>query len=102
MQAAKLAFIHVVDGGEAQEADVVLASCRKWLRAHKDAPPQKRDALLKKYLGRQADKEEGLTLFCSCNSLVLSKGLLYISTMPKVEVEGVLAFLVPPVSVQQL
>ena len=29
------------------------------------------------------------------NSLVLSKGLLYISTMPKGEVEGVLAFLVP-------
>ena len=29
------------------------------------------------------------------NSLVLSKGLLYISTMPKGELEGVLAFLVP-------
>ena len=31
----------------------------------------------------------------SSNSLVLSKGLLYISTMPKGEVKGVLAFLVP-------
>ena len=34
-------------------------------------------------------------LFCVCNSLVLSKGLLYMSTTPKGEMEGVLAFLVP-------
>ena len=39
--------------------------------------------------------EEGHALFHMCNSLVLSKGLLYVSTMPKGEVEGVLAFLVP-------
>ena len=39
--------------------------------------------------------EEGCPLFHICNSLVLSKGLLYISTTPKGEVEGVLAFLVP-------
>ena len=30
-----------------------------------------------------------------CNSLVLNKGLLYISMTPKGELEGVLAFLVP-------
>ena len=95
MQAAKLVPMHVVDCGEAQEADVVLAACRKWLKAGKDTPPQKRDALLKKYLGNQVDMEEGHALFRICNSLVLSKGLLYISTMPKGEVEGVLAFLVP-------
>ena len=34
-------------------------------------------------------------LFCMCNSLVLSKGLLYMSTTAKGEMEGVLAFLVP-------
>ena len=95
MQAAKLAPMHIVDWGEAQEADAVLATCQKWLRAHRDTSPQKRDALLKKYLGNQADMEEGCTLFHMCNSLVLNKGLLYISTMPKGEVEGVLAFLVP-------
>ena len=39
--------------------------------------------------------EEGHALFCMCNSLVLSKGLLYISTIPKGELEGMLAFLVP-------
>ena len=39
--------------------------------------------------------EEGHALFHVCNSLVLSKGLLYVSTTPKGEVEGVLAFLVP-------
>ena len=73
----------------------MLATDRKWLKACKDMPPQKRDALLKKYLGNQVDMEEGHALFHIRNSLVLSKGLLYISTMPKREVEGVLAFLVP-------
>ena len=95
MQATKLAPIHVVDCGEAQVADAVQATCQKWLRAHRDTPPQKRDALLKKHLGNQADTEEGCTLFHMHNSLVLSKGLLYISTMPKGEVEGVVAFLIP-------
>ena len=50
---------------------------------------------MKRYLGSQADIKEGHTLFHVCNSLVLGKGLLYISTMPKGEVGGVLAFLVP-------
>ena len=53
----------------------------------------KRDALLKRYMGSQADMEEAHALFCMCNSLILSKGLLYISTMPKGEMEGVLASL---------
>ena len=100
VQAAKLEPMHVVDMGEAQEADAVLATCQKWLRVCRDTPPQKRNALLKKCLASQADMEEGHALFCTCNSLVLSMGLLYISTTPKGEVEGVLAFLVPT-SVQQ-
>ena len=95
VQAVKLAPMHMVDLGEAQEVDTVLAASRKWLHTHKDTPPQKKDVPLKKYLGSQADTEEGRTLFCMCNSLVLSKGLLYVSTMPKGKVEGVLAFLVP-------
>ena len=94
MQAAKLAPMHMVDWGEAQEADVVLAACRKWLQTCRDTLPQKRYVLLKKYLGSQADMEEGHTLFYMCNSLILSKGLLYVSTTPKGEV-GVMAFLVP-------
>ena len=85
VQAANLAPMHVVNWEDAQEADVVLAGCRKWLKAHKDTPTKKRDALLKKYLGSLADMEEDCTLFCICNSLVLSKGLLYISTTPKGE-----------------
>ena len=55
VQAAKLALKHVVDWGEAQETDAVLAACRKWLKACKDTPSQKRDTLLKKYLGSQVD-----------------------------------------------
>ena len=39
--------------------------------------------------------EEGHTLFHMHNSLVLSKGMLYMSTTPKRDIEGVLAFLVP-------
>ena len=95
VQAARLAPMHVVNWEDAQGADMVLAACRKWLKACKDTPAEKRDALLRKYLGSQADTEEGCTLFCICNSLVLSKGLLYISMMPKGELEGVLACLVP-------
>ena len=90
MQAAKLAAMHVVNW-----EDTALADCRKWLKAQKDIPAEKRDALLKKYIGSQVDMEEGHALFCVCNSLVLSKGLLYMSTTPKGEMEGVLAFLVP-------
>ena len=88
VQAAKLAPMHVVDWGHAQEADTVLATCR-WLCTHKDTSFPKRDALLKKYLGDNADTEEGCALFCMCNSLVLSKGLLYVSTMPNGEAEGI-------------
>ena len=58
-------------------------------------PFPKRDALLKKYLGDNADTEERCALLHVCNSLVLSKGLLYVNTMPKGEAEGILAFLVP-------
>ena len=90
MQATKLALMHVVDWGEAQQADAVLAAFRKWLKACKDTPFQERDTLLKKYLDSQVDTDEGHALFCMCNNLVLSKGLLHISTMPKEEVEGVL------------
>ena len=95
VQATRLAPMHVVNWEDVQGADMVLATCRKWLKAHKDTPAERKDALLKKYLGSQADTEEGHTLFCVCNSLVLSTGLLYISTTPKGEIEGVLAFLVP-------
>ena len=39
--------------------------------------------------------EEGHALFHVRNSLVLSKGLMYVGTMPKGEAEGILAFVVP-------
>ena len=95
VQVAKLAPIHVVDWRKAQEEDVVLAACIKWLKAQKDTPAKRKDALLKKYLGGQAETEEDHAFFCVCNSLTLSKCLLYMSTTPKGELEGVLAFLVP-------
>ena len=93
--AAKLAPMHIVDWGEAQEEDALLATCRRWLRTCKDTPFLKRDVLLKKYLGDNVDIEKGRALLCMCNSLVLSKGLLYVSTTPNGEAEGILAFLVP-------
>ena len=93
--AATLAPMHVVDWGESQELDAVLAACRKWLHTHKDIPFPKRDALLKEYLDDNVDTEEGHTLFCTHSSLALSKELLYVSTTPKEEAESTLAFVVP-------
>ena len=62
VQAAKLAPMHVVDCGDAQEVNAVLATCRRWLCTCKDTPFPKRDALLKKYLGDNADTEKGGSL----------------------------------------
>ena len=95
VQAAKLAPMPIMDWRETQETDTVLATCRRWLHTHKDTPFPKRDALLKKYLGDNADTEEGHAFFHVYNSLVLSKRLLYVSTMPKGKAEEILAFLVP-------
>ena len=94
VQATRMAPMHIMDWGEAQEVDPMLAACRKWLCTHRDTPFPKRDALLRKSLGDHVNMEEGHALFHMHNGLVMSKGLLYVSTMPKREVEGVLAFLV--------
>ena len=68
--------MHIVDLGEAQEADPMLTAYRRWLCTHKNTPFLKRDVLLKKYLGDNADTEEWHALFRMCNGLVMSKGLL--------------------------
>ena len=39
VQAAKLEPMHIVDWEQAQEADVALAGCRKWLHLRKGTPP---------------------------------------------------------------
>ena len=75
--------------------DAALAACCKWLRIRKDTLLLKRDALLKKCMGTEAKTEQDKTLFRICNSLILNKGLMYMSTTPKGEAEGVLAFVVP-------
>ena len=95
VQAVKLAPMHIVDWAEAQEVDTALAACCKWLRLRKDTPLPKLDALLKKCLGMEAETEQGKMLFRICNSLVLNKGLMYMSTTLKGEMEGVLTFVVP-------
>ena len=95
VQVVKLAPMHIVDWEEAQEADAALAACHKWLHIRKDTSLPKQDALLKKCLGMEAEMEQGKTLFCICNSLVLNKGLMYVSTTRKGETEGVLTFVVP-------
>ena len=94
VQAAKLAPMHIVDWAEAQEADNALAECCKWLCLRRDTPLPKWDALLKKCLGTEAETEQGKMLFCIHNSLVLNKGLMYMSTTPKGKTEGVLTFVV--------
>ena len=95
VQAVKLAPMHIVDWEEAQEADAVLAACHKWLHLGKDMPLPKRDAFLKESLGAEAETEQGKMFFHICNSLILNKGLMYVSTTPKGKTEGVLTFVVP-------
>ena len=51
--------------------------------------------LLKEFLGVEAETEQGKMFFCTCNSLILNKGLMYVSTTLKGETEGVLTFVVP-------
>ena len=94
VQAARMAPMHIVDWGEAKEVDPMLAAYRRWLHTCKDTPFPKR-CIVEKVLGYNTNTEEGWVLFHICNGLVMSKGLLYVSTTPKGEAEGILAFLVP-------
>ena len=95
IQAAKLEPMHIVDWEQAQEADVSLAGCCKWLHLRNGMLPPRRDTLLKECLGAEAKTEQGKMFFHIRNSLVLNKGLMYINTTPKGKTEGVLAFVVP-------
>ena len=95
VQAAKLAPMHIVDWEEAQEADAALATCHKWLRLRKDMPLPKRYAFLKECLEVEAETEQGKMFFRIRNSLILNKGLMYMSTTSKGETEGILAFVFP-------
>ena len=95
VQVVKLEPMHIVDWEEAQEADAALARCRKWLHLRKDTLLPWQDAFLKECLGAEAEIEQGKMFFRIHNSLILSKGPMYMSTTPKGETEGVLAFVVP-------
>ena len=53
------------------------------------------DALRKECLGVEAEVEQGKMLFHIHNSLILNKGLMYMSATLKGETEDVLAFVVP-------
>ena len=95
VQAVKLKPMHIVNWGEAQEDDTLLATCRKWLHLWKETPLLQQDALLKECLGVEAEMEQGKMFFHIHNSLVLSRGLMYLCTTPKGKTEGVLAFIIP-------
>ena len=87
--------MHVTNWEEAQDEDMLLATCCKWISTKKDIPPQKRDALLKTCMGEHSDSEEGKALFRVRNNLTIKKGMLYVNITPKGETEGLLAFVVP-------
>ena len=57
---------------------------------------KKREALLRTWMGKHSDSEEGKTLFGVRNSFTMKKGMLYVNIMPKGETEGLLAFVVLP------
>ena len=58
-------------------------------------PLPRQDTFLKECLRVEAETELGKMFFRIHNSLILNKGLIYVSTTPKGETEGVLAFVVP-------
>ena len=95
VQAVKLAPMHIINWKEAQEADTALSACHKWLRLRKNMLLPRQDAFLKERLGVEAGTEQGKMFFCICNSLILNKGLMYVSTTLKGKTEGVLTFVVP-------
>ena len=95
VQVMKLEPMHIVDWEEAQEADAALAACCKWLCSRKDTLLPQWDTFLKECLRVEAEMEQGKMFFHICNSLILNKGLMYMSTAPKGETEGVLAFVIP-------
>ena len=95
VQVAKLEPMHIVDWEEAQEVDAALVTCCKWLHLRKDMPLPWWDTFLKECLGAEAETEQGKMFFHICNSLVLNKGLMYVSTTLKGDTEGVLAFVIP-------
>ena len=41
VQVKRMVPIHTINWGEAQEADPLLATCRRWLQTHRDMPFQK-------------------------------------------------------------
>ena len=95
VQAVRLELMHIVDWEQAQEVDVALARCRKWLHLRKGMPPPRQDAFLRECLGVEAETEQDKMFFHIHNSLILNKGLMYVNTTPKGETEGVLAFVIP-------
>ena len=58
-------------------------------------PLPQQDTFLKECLRVEAEMEQGKMFFHIRNSLVLNKGLMYVSTTLKGKTEGVLAFVVP-------
>ena len=94
VQLSKLAPMHIVDWAKAQEADATLATCCKWLHLRRDTLLPKWDSLLKECLGAEVKTEQGRMLFCICNSLILNKGLMYVSTTQKGKTWGVLTSVV--------
>ena len=94
VQAVKLGPVHIVDWEEGQKADTALATCHKWFHLRKDMLLPWWDTFLKECLRVEAETEQGKIFFHICNSLILNKGLMYVSTTPKGETEGVLAFVV--------
>ena len=94
-QVVKLELMHIVDWEQAQEADVALAGCCKWLHLRKGMLPPRRDTLLKECLGVEAKTEQGKMFLCIHNNLVLNKALMYVNMTPKGKTEGVVAFVIP-------
>ena len=87
--------MHITDWEVVQNKDPLLAVCLKWICDKKNADERGRDELLKRYMGNLANTEKGKAMFQSRSTFVIKRGMLYMSTMPKGESEGLLTFVVP-------
>ena len=95
VRALRLASMHITNWEEAQCEDALLAACHQWLGTKRNVIAPEERHLLKECMGEHSNSEEGKALFRARNNLTMRKGLMYVNTMPKGEIEGLLAFVVP-------
>ena len=80
--------MHVINWAAAQKEDPELDAVLQWLESKKKAD-------LRTLLGEHGLGEEGWIIWRNCQNVTVLQGTLYLCSMPKVEDENLLLFMVP-------